>query len=163
VPSKVDLPLRVLIVEDLPLSAVLAKQVLDEVAKTECEIVHTLAECLSRLRSPGIDVVLLDLGLPDAKGVEAVEGIQHEAPHVPIVVLSGDQTLLGPALLAGAQEFVAKPADGPRLALALTAAIARHKVRSTFAPVMRRVEKLEQTLAESEKFDRKGEGPCTPS
>jgi serine phosphatase RsbU (regulator of sigma subunit)/anti-sigma regulatory factor (Ser/Thr protein kinase)/FixJ family two-component response regulator len=69
-----------------------------------------LDEAAASLPASEVCCVLLDLNLPDAKGVEAVKGLQAVAPGVPIVVLSGtdDEALALEAMHAGAQDYLVK-------------------------------------------------------
>lgn len=57
-----------------------------------------------------VDLILLDLGLPDAQGLEALRRTRVAAPRVPIVVLTGldDESLAAQALQEGAQDFLIK-------------------------------------------------------
>ncbi len=57
-----------------------------------------------------VDIVLLDLGLPDAQGMDAVRRARAAAPTVPLVVLSGmdDERLAVEALQDGAQDYLIK-------------------------------------------------------
>ena len=59
----------------------------------EIECFDRLASGLERLRQPGIDVVLLDLSLPDSQGMDTVARVHAEAAEVPIVALSGTDDL----------------------------------------------------------------------
>jgi len=61
-------------------------------------------------RSSDVCCLLLDLNLPDARGVEAVGALQEAAAEVPIVVLTGldDDELALEAMHAGAQDFLVK-------------------------------------------------------
>lgn len=70
------------------------------------------------------DCVLLDLGLPDAAGTQAVEAVARRAPDLPIVVLTGsnDPDLARDALRAGAQDYLVKGA-------ALDEEVARRAIR----------------------------------
>ena len=56
------------------------------------------------------DIILLDLGLPDAQGLGAVRRAHAAAPHVPLVVLTGmdDESLATQALQEGAQDYLVK-------------------------------------------------------
>jgi anti-sigma regulatory factor (Ser/Thr protein kinase)/FixJ family two-component response regulator len=69
-----------------------------------------LADALEYVPDCGACCLLLDLNLPDATGVEAVQALQGVAPHVPIVVLTGldDDQLALDALHAGAQDYLVK-------------------------------------------------------
>jgi len=81
----------------------------------------SLAEGLQRL-GPGIDVVLLDLTLPDSQGWETFERVQSQAPAVTIILLTGvdDADLAIRAVHAGAQDYVVK---GDQEALLLCRAV----------------------------------------
>ncbi|MDP1793130.1 MAG: SpoIIE family protein phosphatase [Acidimicrobiales bacterium] len=74
------------------------------------------------------DCVLLDLGLPDAFGLTALEALRAQVPDVPIVVLTGriDDGIGPEALAAGAQDFLVKgKVDGPGLERSLRYAVER--------------------------------------
>ena len=51
--------------------------------------VDRLSGALAHLADGGIDVVLLDLGLPDSQGLATLAAVHASAPHMPVVVLSG--------------------------------------------------------------------------
>lgn len=91
--------------------------------------VETVAEALEQL--DGIDVVLLDLGLPDSAGFETLAHLLAQAPQIPVVVLTGNEDpAIGPqALEAGAQDFVLKE-DVQGLSARLDAAIVRQRHRN---------------------------------
>jgi two-component system sensor histidine kinase UhpB len=74
------------------------------------EWVDRLSVGLARLAEEGIDVLLLDLGLPDSDGLAALERVRVVAPGVPIVVLSGagDEQFAVEAVQAGAQDYLLK-------------------------------------------------------
>ena len=91
--------------------------------------VESVAEALEQL--DGIDVVLLDLGLPDSAGFETLAQLLARAPQVPVVVLTGNEDpAIGPqALEAGAQDFVLKE-DVQGLSARVEAAIVRQRHRN---------------------------------
>jgi diguanylate cyclase (GGDEF)-like protein len=77
--------------------------------------VQRLRDAVAHLaRDGGSDVVLLDLGLPDARGMEALTGLLDAAPDLPLVVLSGldDERLALEAVLRGAQDCLIKGQGG---------------------------------------------------
>ena len=123
-------PIQLLLVEDDAGDALLVESLLAGVAPnvdvTRVERLREAAEMLSS--PPGIDCVLLDLGLPDAIGLEAVERLRAAAPDAAIVVLTGhdDEQRGVDALSRGAEDYLVKgQVDGPLLARAIRYAIER--------------------------------------
>jgi two-component system cell cycle response regulator len=103
---------RVLLVEDSPVQARVVAAQLEQgwgIADTT-EIAGSLAQAIDKLEHDTFNCVLLDLGLPDADGLEAVKRIRMTAPGVAIVVLSGqeDETLALLAVREGAQDYLVK-------------------------------------------------------
>ncbi|MEE8493586.1 MAG: diguanylate cyclase [Nitrospirales bacterium] len=124
--------IRILLVEDNPVDAQLAQDSLDEwgAGKFEVEHVDTLAEALRRLSRQRFDAVLLDLSLPDAKGVDTVTYVLRTSPGVPIVVLSGwgDDDVGVQAVQKGAQDFLVKGmVNGALISRAVRFAIERKR------------------------------------
>jgi signal transduction histidine kinase len=70
----------------------------------------SLGEALVLLAKGGIDIVLLDLGLPDGHGLETVRRVRAIAPGVPLIVLTGldDEALAAEAMKEGAQDYLIK-------------------------------------------------------
>jgi len=106
--------IRVLQVEDNPGDArLLCERLLSASgARFEVETLDRLAGAAQRLRHPGIDVVLLDLTLPDSQGMETITRLHTDAPDVPIVALSGidDQRIIQEAVKLGAEDYLVKGA-----------------------------------------------------
>jgi signal transduction histidine kinase len=105
--------LNVLLIEDNPGDARLIRLMLEEVHEQHSiKLTHVdrLARGLQRLREPGIDVVLLDLGLPDSNGPETFVQARAAAPGLAIVVLSGqtDTAVALRAVQEGAQDYLLK-------------------------------------------------------
>ena len=105
-------PVRILLVEDNPGDARLLRETLREAESFPFELTHVtrLGEGEERLAEGGTEVVLLDLSLPDAHGMETVTRTLRAAPDVPIVVLTGlsDETVAVNAVQAGAQDYLVK-------------------------------------------------------
>src|SRR5712691_1830171 len=103
---------NVLLVEDSPGDARLLREMLYEVGTARYHITHVdrLSHALQLLTQIDFDAVLLDLGLPDAQGLDAVTPISNAAPEIPIVVLSGleDERLAIQAVQLGAQDYLVK-------------------------------------------------------
>lgn len=107
-----DAPLRILLVEDNPGDARLLRELLRESGSLAFELTHVdrLSEARERLATERADVVLLDLSLPDAHGLESVRGMLDAAAGAPIIVLTGldDDATAVQAVQAGAQDFLVK-------------------------------------------------------
>jgi phosphoserine phosphatase RsbU/P len=103
---------RVLLIEDNPGDSRLVRELLAEVGGTAfgLETAERLTAGLSRLARGDIDVVLLDLSLPDSKGLETFLRVHTLAPRVPVVLLSGldDETLAILAVQKGAEDYLVK-------------------------------------------------------
>src|SRR4051794_15217157 len=129
-------PLRILLVEDNPGDARLIRETLRDAGPHAFELRHAdrLAAALPILAARAADVVLLDLSLPDAHGLETVTRALAAAPDVPIVVLTGldDETVAIQAVQAGAQDYLGEGQGGPGvLSPALRHAGGRKRARRT--------------------------------
>ena len=103
----------------------------DALVRFDLETCSRLAEGVKRLSQGGVEAVLLDLSLPDSQGLRSLSTMREQAPHVPIVVLTGaaDKKLGIQALEAGAQDYLVKGrTDGPLLARSLRYAIDRKRL-----------------------------------
>lgn len=123
----------VLIIEDEPGDARLIQwQLLDsEAAAFRVHWADSLSAAERLIDQEGLqpDVVLLDLNLPDSTGVATVERCRSLIEDAPLVVLTGfdDQAATQAAIEAGAEDFLAKGADGAILRRAIRYAILRHQ------------------------------------
>ncbi len=129
-------PIRVLLIEDNPGDARLLRELLQESGSSQFELVHAdrFSEALARLSERRFDVVLLDLSLPDAQGLETISRLGGQAEGTPIVILTGlnDEEIAIRALQQGAQDYLVKgQADGQLLARALRYSIERHKAEES--------------------------------
>jgi diguanylate cyclase (GGDEF)-like protein/PAS domain S-box-containing protein len=126
----------VLLVEDNPGDARLIREMYNEPGSQNVELTHVtcMSDAEKVLVERVVDIILLDLGLPDTLGLEAVRRAHAAAPHIPLVVLSGmdDETLAVQALQEGAQDYLTKGQIEPReLLRALHYAVERKKIEET--------------------------------
>jgi signal transduction histidine kinase len=140
--TRCDAPLAVLLVEDNPGDAGLLQALLDEGADAgraggtprtvSVRWVQRLSAAREALADGGpVDVVLLDLTLPDARGMDTVSQMRAAAPSLPVVVLTGldDEALALRAMQAGAQDYLVKGAfTGAGLHRALHRAVERQRL-----------------------------------
>jgi len=127
-------PLRVVVLEDNPAEARLLQEVLfDVAAEMSCDFAAELWEVSQELLAAA-DCAVIDLGLPDSSGLEAIDWIRDLAPEVPIVVLTGieDEAIGLAAIQHGAQEFLVKHhSDGNTIAGAIRFAIVRMNMQQS--------------------------------
>lgn len=105
-------PLRLLIIEDNPGDLVLFESYLAETG-LPVEQLHrseTLAGALALLDRQRMDIVFLDLTLPDTNGRASFTTLNGKISHTPIVVLSGlsDRTMALDCITLGAQDYLLK-------------------------------------------------------
>jgi len=144
---------RVLVVEDDEGDAFLVREfLLDAAPDIEIERVRTLAEAAALL--PGaFDCVLLDLGLPDAQGLEALRLVLDAAPSLAVIVLTGlaDEFRGMEAVASGAQDYLVKGnIDGDLLRRAIRYAVERKRADES----MRRLYESEARAAENARLER---------
>ena len=103
--------MRVLLVEDNPDNALLTRSHLaGPRSPWVVEHADTLQGALSFLEEQAADVILLDLQLPDARGLEAVNRLCAAFPSMPVVVMTShhDEAMGVVALQKGAQDYLVK-------------------------------------------------------
>jgi PAS domain S-box-containing protein len=120
----------ILLIEDNPADIDLIRETLSKSspATFQIESATTLSEAIVRLKEGGINLILLDLGLPDSFGLETFYDIREEAPHIPIIILTGhdDRETGVEAVREGAQDYLIKgQAGGSILARAALYAVER--------------------------------------
>jgi PAS domain S-box-containing protein len=129
---------RILLVEDNAGDALLLQEVL---SGARCGSFHfrrsdCLAAALREVDRGEIDLVLLDLGLPDGQGLDTFVRMHAAAERLPIIVLSGqdDEVLANAAVQKGAQDYIVKgQVDGASLARAIRYALERCRVQQALA------------------------------
>ncbi len=107
-----DAPIHILLVEDNPGDARLVSEMLADARTGKFILVHidSFTEALKRLAQQHFDIVLLDLMLPDSRGLITLTHVQAAVPHMPIVVLSRlhDEALALQAVQHRAQDYLIK-------------------------------------------------------
>ncbi|MFO8098388.1 MAG: PAS domain S-box protein [Salinibacter sp.] len=126
-------PLTVLLIEDNPGDARLFAEHLSE-SRVEATVRHerTLRAGRAALRDEAPDVLVVDLGLPDSEGAATIEAVVAAAPSLPIVVVTGQDSLEAAldAQRAGAAEYLQKSNLSPALVgRTLRWAAQRHRMR----------------------------------
>lgn len=144
--------LDVLVVEDDVLYRTLVEHWLDP-ESYRVEVAADLDEAARRIDRRSFDLILLDLNLPDASGLDTLDRVQELAGETPVVVLTGegDDGLGVEALRHGAQDFYAKAGVDPEgLRKDLRFAVERKRVEQA----RRRAEVLESQNRRLEELDQ---------
>ena len=128
--------ISVLMIEDNPGDARLVQEALAESGARDFSLLHEqrLAAGVARLAELRIDLVLLDLSLPDGHRLDTLAKLREHEPNVPVVVLTGlvDEAMAIQAVQAGAQDYLVKGQfDGHSLIRAMRYALERHRLQET--------------------------------
>jgi len=104
--------IRALLIEDNPGDVRLIQEMLKENGGTRFKLEHcdNLSTGLKNLQKENFDILLLDLGLPESKGLDTLRKVSHQVKEIPIVVLTGlDNKEIGVrAVQEGAQDYLIK-------------------------------------------------------
>ena len=110
-------PVRVLLIEDNPGEAIVIQSVLLKAAakipqlqSVEVSRADLLSGGIERIMAGDVDLVFLDLSLPDSEGLDTLRRILEQDPEIPVVVLTGtgDGAIAGQAITLGAQDYLVK-------------------------------------------------------
>lgn len=160
-------PITVLLIESDQSYARLIKEIISGISEKRdniFELKHAVSmeEGISMLQGNTIDVVLLELQLPDSEGLFTFLKVHHAEPDVPVVVLSSledDETALL-AVKEGAQDYLYKAVVTPGvLVRSVRHAVERKRARDQYNRSMEEMEELldkrtEQLVMTQEKLDR---------
>ncbi len=145
--------LKVLLIEDNAGDARLIKELVAEAPEAPFRLEHvdTIANGLARLAEGGVDVILLDLSLPDSQELDGLDRILAQTQTVPIVVLSGliDDTVALKAVQTGAQDYLVKgSADRNLLVRTIHHSIERQRLRVALGESEARYRLLADNMAD---------------
>jgi diguanylate cyclase (GGDEF)-like protein len=126
--------IRTLLIEDNPADARAVWEALGEVPEAAFELkwADGLGKGLQELQSGLVDLVLLDLHLPESRGLATFITTHECAPGVPIIVMTGldDRELALKAVRDGAQDYLVKgQVEGPSLVRSMQLAVVRHRMQ----------------------------------
>ncbi len=104
-------PLNLLLVEDNPGDVRLFKEYLRSSSGAfHLDFDSSVNDCLKRLDHDPMDLILLDLTLPDGTGLDTLKQVHHAKPEIPIIILTGNQdtAMAIESLKNGAQDYLVK-------------------------------------------------------
>ena len=146
-------PIRTLVVEDSPDDFHSIQEMLTETKAENIKL--SWVDCLSKgLEYPSMDdmdIVLLDLSLPDSQGLETFTKLHERIPSVPIVVLSGvaSRMIAIMAVKEGAQDYLVKgQINGELLVRSIHYSIERKKTEKKLEEANEMVRKANECLEE---------------
>jgi PAS domain S-box-containing protein len=148
-----DAPLQLLLVEDNLGDARLLQEMLHERDPDKFVVTHLgcMSEAVNHLATKSVDIIVLDLGLPDTEGLGAVRLAHGTAPRIPLIVLTGcdDESLADQALQEGAQDFLVKgQIETPALLRAIRYATQRMKAEVEMQSAHTAAGAADQTMGE---------------
>jgi len=137
--------IQILVVDDTVTYRQILSKLVGEIKETQ--LVGTASNgkiALSKIKIKDVDLVLLDMYMPVMNGLETLQSIKSEYPHIEVIMLSafekGNANLTMQALEKGALDFITKPSED-----SVEKNIA--KLRSALIPLM--------SLVKTRKFSRK--------
>jgi sigma-B regulation protein RsbU (phosphoserine phosphatase) len=130
---------RILLIEDNEEAMFLVKCAIEEFGngRYRLEWSNCLRDGLSQLSKGGVDLVLLDLGLPESSGPVTYDSVRAIAPGVPVLVLTGDaaeETELRVTGAGGEDYLIKDQVSGPLLLQAIQSALYANKIRLRVPP-----------------------------
>ncbi len=134
------MPVRVVIVDDHAIVRAGLRQYLAE--QVDLVVVGEAAsgrEALDLLRAGGIDVMIMDVSMPDQNGVEALAAVKARAPELPVLILSSypEAHYASPMLKQGASGYLNKECDPEEIVNAVrTLARGRRYISASVAELL---------------------------
>jgi DNA-binding NtrC family response regulator len=148
--------INILIIEDNPGDVQLVKEMVSEMKGVtyNLESADSLAKGVERLRREGIDVLLLDLNLPDSAGLTTFSKFRAEFENLPVIIFSGftdDENVAVEAVVEGAQDYLVKgQVDSKVLSRVIRYAIERKKTELELKEKMKDLEKFNEMAVDRE-------------
>lgn len=147
--------IKVLLVEDNEADAKLVQRMLRQIQNQNFEVttVNRLETAIMETHRCRHDVVLLDLGLPDSKGIPTFSTLHEKCPQFPIVIFTilGDESIGISAVSRGAQDYLVKGSgDARMLAKSILYAIERKRLELS---LKQKTEDLVSKISETEKAE----------
>ncbi|HPW77398.1 MAG: Phytochrome-like protein cph2 [Candidatus Omnitrophica bacterium ADurb.Bin292] len=146
---------RILVIEDDPNYFVLLNERLSQCREPAFEVFRAkmLQSGLERLNQSDIQLVLLDLTLPDSAGLDTVVAVRKAVPLMPVIILTGvdDSELAAKAISLGAQDYLVKGSfDRELLNKSILYALERHESQRELQKYYQENQESQRTLVDKE-------------
>jgi DNA-binding NarL/FixJ family response regulator len=143
--------IRILHLEDNPADVVLVREVLADEQRYTWAVQHAgmLAQGVEKLGQASMDVILLDLNLPDSAGIATFQAVKERCGDTPIIIMSGldDEQTAITAVRDGAQDYLLKSRlEAGLLVRSIRYAIEREKLSADLRNAMARIKTLSGLL-----------------
>lgn len=134
---------KILIVDDDQATSAGMADVMEEWGY-EVEITGTVQEAWNSATTDVPDVAIVDLKLPDGSGLDLLNRFKDQYPDVSVIILTGHATVDSAvkALKVGAEDYVTKPVDLPRLEVTLKSVEDRHNMKKEILELRRQLQKM---------------------
>lgn len=143
---------RILVVEDDDFTRRLLVQLLANQGYERVEVATDGRQALDRLRQGGVDLVLLDIEMPQLDGIEVLRRLKDDTTlsTIPVIVISGvgEVASIVRCIDFGAEDYLTKPFNPVILRARIGASLEKHRLRKLEAA------RLVQIVKEQEKSDR---------
>lgn len=154
-------PLQILLIEDNPGDAFLIKFYLEESTFKDAALIHAefMGTAIDLLTKNPIDVILLDLNLPDCRGIETLETVLAAKKDCVVIVLTGldDEDLGVQTVKLGAQDFLVKGQfDGKVLTSSIRYAFERYKLQREVENYTDKLDESKQRFEQAQLIGRFG-------
>lgn len=156
-PNTLNKKLKILLIEDDPGDAHLIRKMLIESKSAYFELEHfdRLSTGLEQLAQMEIDLILLDLNLPDSQGLDTIVKAHAKAQIIPVIVLTGleDKNLAIKSISKGAQDYLVKgQIDSGLLIRAIHYAVERHRLRAKLKKANQKILEQQKELIDEERL-----------
>jgi len=156
-PNTLNKKLRILLIEDDPGDAHLIRKMLIGSKRACFELEHfdRLSTGLEHLAQMEIDLILLDLNLPDSQGLDTFVKAHAKAQVIPVIVLTGleDENLAIKSISKGAQDYLVKgQTDSGLLIRAIHYAVERHRLRLKLKKANQKILEQQKELIDEERL-----------
>ncbi len=134
---------KVLIVDDDQATSAGMADVIEEWGY-EAEVAGNLKQAWKSLNDLVPDLAIVDLKLPDGSGMDLLRDVKEKFPDLPIVILTGHGTVDSAvkALKVGAEDYLTKPVDLPRLEVMLQTIEDKQEMRQEILELRRQLQKM---------------------
>jgi len=143
----------ILIVDDDPVFRLMLETFLKQ-RRFKTISAGTSLETIKILKNEAFDLILIDLRLPDKDGIELLQDIKKEHPHVPLILMTSfaDIRTAVKAIKSGASEYITKPVNTDELILAIDTALKNRNLKSASSESSRDVQYIQGSSERSQEI-----------